>query len=136
MHFQIRVTDTGNLEVLLDNSSITDQVSSVGNSSTNTLVDIRRTELNRIESTFSNGISVGVTLLSEILNFVVVLPQSFMGMTQGLMGNFNGNDTDDFVYPNGTVLDNSAGDRAIHYFGQTCKLANLAQHNRIIIFIT
>ena len=76
--------------------------------------------MNRIESTFSNGISVTVTLLSGLLNVVAVLPQDFMGLSQGLLGNFNGNDTDDFIYPNGTVLDNDASDRMIHSFGLTC----------------
>ena len=76
--------------------------------------------MNRIESTFSNGISVTVTLLSGLLNVVATLPQDFMGLSQGLLGNFNGNDTDDFIYPNGTTLDNDASDRMIHSFGLTC----------------
>lgn len=84
------------------------------------VVDIQRTETNTIETSFSNGISVTVTLLSGILNVVTILPQDFMTKTQGLLGNFNGNDTDDFIYPNGTTLDNGAGDQQIHYFGQSC----------------
>ena len=77
--------------------------------------------MNRIESTFSNGISITVSLLSGLLDIVAVLPRNFMGLTQGLLGNFNGNNTDDFIYPNGTLLDNDASDSMIHGFGQTCK---------------
>ena len=84
-------------------------------------VDIVSTAMNVIETTFATGISISVTLQSGILSLVAVLPQEFMGRTRGLMGNFNGNDTDDFVYPNDTELDNDADDERIHYFGQTCK---------------
>lgn len=126
--------------MLLNGSNITDEVtnsssdfsshvniqrpsnvmmSSIG--STITQNENSELNMNRIESTFSNGISVTVTLLSGLLNVVAVLPQDFMGLTQGLMGNFNGNNTDDFIYPNGTMLDNDASDRMIHDFGLTCK---------------
>ena len=124
--------------MLLDGSNVTDEITN-SPSDFSSLVNIQRpsdmmdtigsigspndnseSNMNRIESTFSNGISVTVTLLSGLLNVVAVLPQDFMGLSQGLLGNFNGNDTDDFIYPNGTVLDNDASDRMIHSFGLTC----------------
>ena len=121
MNLQIRVAENGYLEVLLNGSNITDEITN-SSSNLNSFVDIQRTsEMNRIESTFSNGISITVSLLSGVLNIVVVLPQDFMGLTQGLLGNFNGNDTDDFIYSNGTLLDNDASDSMIHDFGQTCE---------------
>ena len=91
--------------------------------------------MNRIESTFSNGISVTVTLLSGLLNVVAVLPQNFMGLTQGLLGNFNGNNTDDFIYPNGTQLDNDASDRMIHDFGLSCKRIELMFHSNYCLIL-
>ena len=124
--------------MLLDGSNVTDEITN-SPSDFSSLVNIQRpsdmmdtigsigspndnseSNMNRIESTFSNGISVTVTLLSGLLNVVAALPQDFMGLSQGLLGNFNGNDTDDFIYPNGTVLDNDASDRMIHSFGLTC----------------
>ena len=135
--FQIRISESGYLEVLLDGRNVTDEItdspsdfsnlvniqrpSNITTSATGSTVTSSESNMNRIESTFSNGISVTVTLLSGLLNVVAVLPQDFMGLTQGLLGNFNGNATDDFIYPNGTMLDNSATDRMIHDFGQTCK---------------
>ena len=136
----MRLTENGYLEVYLDGNNVTNEIT---NSSSNfsSLVNIQRpsdmmsgigstssdgnstSNRNRIESTFSNGISVTVTLLSGLLNVVAVLPQDFMGLTQGLLGNFNGNATDDFIYPNGTMLDNDASDRMIHDFGLTCKFS-------------
>ena len=124
--------------MLLDGSNVTDEITN-SPSDFSSLVNIQRpsdmmdtigsigspndnseSNMNRIESTFSNGISVTVTLLSGLLNVVAVLPQDFMGLSQGLLGNFNGNDTDDFIYLNGTTLDNDASDRMIHSFGLTC----------------
>jgi hypothetical protein len=139
--FQIRVTENGYLEVLLNGTNITDNITD-SRSQFSTLVNIQRpsndamlnaigstvsngnseSNMNRIESTFSGGISITVTLLSGLLNVVAALPQEFMGRTQGLLGNFNGNATDDFIYPNGTMLNNDASDRMIHDFGLTCKL--------------
>ena len=128
----------GYLEVLLDGRNITDDITD-SPSQFSSLVNIQRpsnitidstvplngnseSNINRIESTFSDGISVTVTLLSGLLNVVAVIPQEqeFMGQTQGLLGNFNGNATDDFIYPNGTLLNNDASDRMIHDFGLTC----------------
>ena len=128
----------GYLEVLLDGRNITDDITD-SPSQFSTLVNIQRpsnvaigstvslngnsdSNMNRIESTFSDGISVTVTLLSGLLNVVAALPQQFMGQTQGLLGNFNGNATDDFIYPNGTLLNNDASDRMINDFGLTCRL--------------
>jgi hypothetical protein len=121
--------------VLFDGSDITDEITN-STFNLNSFVDIQRTsEMNRIESTFSNGISITVTLLSGLLNVVAVLPQEFMGRTQGLLGNFNGNATDDFIYPNGTMLNNDASDRMIHDFGLTCKLPWLQLGKSSLFFL-
>lgn len=106
------------LSVLLNGTHIT---SDIGKSISNDYVDITRTEANKITSSFYNCVSITVTLLTNILNVMAALPHEFMGNTKGLLGNFNQNDTDDLVYPNGTILSTQAGDRRTHLFGQTCK---------------
>lgn len=133
LNLQIRITENGYLEVLLNGSIITDEITN-SSSNLNDFVDIQRTsEMNTIESTFSNGISVTVTLSSGLLNAIVVLPQDFMGLTQGLLGNFNGNAADDFIYPNGTMLDNDASDRIIHDFGLTCKSVTFTPRSHVLL---
>ena len=120
---QIRIAENDYLEVLLDGSDITDEITN-SSFTPNSFVDIQRTPgMNQIESIFFGGISVTVTLLSGLLNAVAALPQEFMGQTQGLLGNFNSDATDDFIYPNGTVLNNNASDRMLHDFGLTCRLS-------------
>lgn len=116
--------------MFLNGTYVTDDIRNINDSISNTHVDITRTEPNRITSSFFNGASVTVTLSVGILNFMAALPHDFMGQTRGLLGNFNENDTDDFIFQNGTILDVGATDRMIHSFGQTCEvLSKLNWHN-------
>ena len=65
-----------------------------------------------------------MSLSLGLLSFVATSPEESMGTTVGLLGNFNGDTSDDFMYRNGTFLDADASDRMIHDFGQSCKLDN------------
>ena len=70
---------------------------------------------------FSSGISATVTF--EVLpSFILNLPASLQGKPSGLLGNFDGNVTNDFTYPNGTIININSTDREIHEYGKTCKL--------------
>ncbi len=129
---QVGVDESNSLNVLLNSTRITGDVANINDSISNDYVDITRTEANKITSSFYNGVSVTVTLSTGILNFMAALPHEFMGITRGLLGNFNQNDTDDLVYPNGSTLSTEAGDRMIHLFGQTCKL-KINVHNNLFI---
>jgi hypothetical protein len=63
------------------------------------------------------SVSVGVRSLALSL----VTPKNFANKTKGLLGNFNGDRTDDFRLPNNTLLPNNMTDREIHYtFGMAC----------------
>lgn len=58
-------------------------------------------------------------LLSETL-----VNKKYKGQTSGLMGNFDGINSNEFILPNGTVLDENAAktERDIFFnFGQHCK---------------
>lgn len=112
------VDDNNGLNVLVNGIHVTNDTGGINDSA---YVDITRSEANKITSSFYNGVFVTVTLSNDILNFVAALPRDFMGSTEGLLGNFNGNKTDDLRFPNKTLLDVGAADRMIHAFGQTCK---------------
>jgi hypothetical protein len=65
-------------------------------------------------------VSVSVGVRSLALNLAT--PKTFANQTKGLLGNFNGDPTDDFRLPNDTLLPNNMTDREIHYtFGMACK---------------
>ena len=53
--------------------------------------------------------------------YTLEVPSSFEGTTSGLLGNFNTDSSDEFVFRNGTMISNSSSDREIHQFGQSCK---------------
>ena len=53
--------------------------------------------------------------------YTLEVPSPFEGTTSGLLGNYNNDDSDEFVFRNGTMISNSSSDREIHQFGQTCK---------------
>lgn len=65
-------------------------------------------------------VSLGVRfLISE-----VVVDNAYRGCAKGLMGNFDGNATNEFILPNGILLDGNATktERDIYFnFGQKCK---------------
>ena len=66
-----------------------------------------------------------------LLSFVATVPQEFEGNASGLLGNFNGDDSDDLRYPNGTEIDVNSPHRLIHDFGQSCK-GNNSGHSQAI----
>ena len=113
---------TNETSVLLNSEDISANVSMV-NDTYNTL-EVTAVRESESSHTFSFPCGIGLTtkVSSGILSFVLTVPEEMNGTTEGLVGNFNGNITDDFIYPNGTVLSDGATDREIHTFGQACEL--------------
>ena len=93
-------------------------------------VEFTRQANDSIVVVFPVGVGVTVNVTAGIPNFVLSLPSSYKNQTQGLLGNYNGNSTDDFIPRN---MDNSLpsiiSDQEVHQlFGQTCKLVNHYQY--------
>lgn len=63
-----------------------------------------------------------MALVNSILEFSVELELKYQGLTKGLLGNFNGNNADDFIFPNGTTLPNNTSERELYEYGKTCRL--------------
>ena len=111
----------GGFLVLNDGNNVSSNVSSVNQTYTTANVEITRTDNDTVSSVFPNGVTVAITVTVGVPNFVLTLPQSFQDSTQGLLGNYNNDDSDDFIYPNGTMISGNSSDRMIHDFGQACK---------------
>lgn len=99
---------------------MTTSVSNVNDTITTTTVEIIRTA-EGIETVFPLGVTVIVNFGGGLPNFILTLPQTFQGLTEGLLGNYNGNDADEFIFRNGTMLSSDAPDSMIHAFGISCK---------------
>ncbi|XP_062605771.1 uncharacterized protein LOC134267581 isoform X2 [Saccostrea cucullata] len=72
-------------------------------------------------SFFQSSIVLKVRLGVRFLISEVVVDDTYMGFVKGLMGNFDGNTSNDFILPNGTILSQNATrtERDIFYnFGQ------------------
>ena len=117
------MTDNGTLIVLVDGSDVTSELMNSNGTGTfdNKTVDVNRTSNTSLVVSLMSGISVEVKLQVGLLSFIVRLPQHFMGLARGLLGNMDGNATNEFVYRNGTMIPDSSSDREIHNFGQSCK---------------
>ena len=70
---------------------------------------------------FPSGISATVTY-ATLPSFVLNLPVAVQGLLTGLLGNYNGNVTDDFIDPSGMMIDIDSSDSDIHTYGKKCKL--------------
>ena len=124
---QIDSVDSEGMQLLYDGIDITQNVTDVNDTFSGDGVEIIRTDADSVLSAFSNGLAISISLsLLGMLNIVVNLPVEYNSLTQGLMGNFNGNSSDDFIFSNGTMLDDGASDSVIHSFGQSCKFKTCA----------
>ena len=74
---------------------------------------------------FSSGVSIKVAETNAIISSVkIVLPSSFKKQINGLMGNYNGDTSDDLLprFSNSSILANSSIEEVHKKFGMTCKL--------------
>jgi len=112
---------TESLTINLDENDVSDDLMSVGDNVTTSTSFIERSSNNSITVSFPSGIGITINYTAGLLVYTLEVPSSFEGTTTGLLGNYNNNGSDEFVFRNGTKLSNSSSDRQIHQFGQSCK---------------
>ena len=79
---------------------------------------------NTMSASFSSGATITITGRNQIItDIVVTLPDNFRHTTGGLLGQFNGDPSDDLLPRNNSIpLPLNASLETIHYnFGLTCK---------------
>ena len=120
---QLRL-DSGSLIVLVDNNDVTADLQATNDSlfyGDDDTISVNQTSPNTVAVTFVSDVSIEITAQVGLLSFVVTLPEQFMMDARGLLGNFDGNSTNEFVFRNGTMIPDSSTDRQIHNFGQSCE---------------
>ncbi|XP_068682562.1 uncharacterized protein [Montipora foliosa] len=123
---QCTLMEEGGLEVLI-NGQIFQEFHSLTNVSflLNDSVAVSRPQNNSFLVTFPSGISVTVTEIQDSLSIVFAAPSSFQGQTNGLLGSWNGDQQDDFLKRDGTILPSNATGREIHFnFGLEWQLTD------------
>ena len=85
---------------------------------------------------FRSGVALSFSYSNEIFNFIINLPPSLNGLTEGLLGTLNGISSDDLIFPNGTLLEITSTDATKHIFGQSCELnAGLSILTCLLLFL-
>ncbi|XP_023931054.1 protein mesh [Lingula anatina] len=73
----------------------------------------------------NDGVSLTVTHVAGIFNFMLLLPESMKNKTEGLLGTWNDNSEDDLVASSGVMLQHNSSTRDIHYnFGETWRTSS------------
>ena len=117
----IVVTSTGVTDISM--SAVMSEDGALGTTTSSAQVFVRRDDTDGEDSlviTTPNGASLSVKMENSFLGISVELSESFRDDTSGLLGVFNGDVSDDFTLPNGTVLDISL-EKDIYQFGLACK---------------
>ena len=122
-HTQVDAPNGSITAILVNGSDVTNIMTYVGSSFTAETVSITAISNNSIQSTFENGISVTVSVVTGLLTYSIAVSSS-QNIT-GMLGNYNGDPDDDFILPNGTMLPSNASDRQLYAFGQSCKFDSI-----------
>ena len=111
------------LVVLVNGSDITADLQAANDSLFfgDNSVSVNQTSNNTVAVAFMTEITLEISAQVGLLSFVVVLPEQFLMQARGLLGNFDENSTNEFVFRNGTMIPDSSRDREIHTFGQSCE---------------
>ena len=65
---------------------------------------------------------MNIRISVDSLSVSMTVPSSAKGTTQGLLGTYNGNFSDDLTAPDGNIIDPRASEENIfNHFGQKCK---------------
>ncbi|XP_030834995.1 sushi domain-containing protein 2-like [Strongylocentrotus purpuratus] len=64
---------------------------------------------------FDGGVGLNIKAFEGAMSIFLVAPDSFRGLTQGLMGTWNGNASDDFLTPQGSILSPDLTTEQLHY---------------------
>ena len=107
--------------VLFNGNNVTTNLTNISDTLDYDTLSVTRETTDIISIVLSTGVSVNATLRLGILSFTTVVQVTYMGTTEGLLGNFDDDKTNDFVNRNGSTIPYNSSDADIFQFGQTCK---------------
>ena len=121
MFLQVEVINDSDLKVLVSGSDATSNLTNINDTYVLNTLSITRDGEKSLTVGFPNGVGVTATASFGMLSIVLIVPEDFRNITTGLMGNYNGDSTDDLVFRNGTMLPRNVSDKIIHEMGQSCE---------------
>ena len=122
LYKQVEIGTNNEMVILINGTNVSSRLIAVNSTIRYDTVYLERLAEDTVTVAFSNDITVNVTLRMSLMSFVVLVPQSLLNNTDvsGLLGNIDGNRSNEFVYRNGTMLPDDSSDRILHTFGQSC----------------
>ena len=119
---QVEIGTNNEMVILINGTNVSSRLTAVNSTARYDTVYLERLAEDTVTVAFSNDVTVNVTLRMSLISFVVLVPQSLLNNTDvsGLLGNIDGNRSNEFVYRNGTMLPDDSSDRILHTFGQSC----------------
>ena len=100
---------------------ITSNLSSVNDTYMTMSVVLERIAKDTLLVSFQSSISLEMSLREGTMSSLLKIPPEFNGTVTGLLGNFDGDHTNDLIYRNGTRASNAISDKEKHVLGQTCE---------------
>ena len=121
--WQVEVNEMDNQQftVYYNNDDVTSNLTNISDTLDYDTLSVTRETTDIISIVLSTGVSVNATLRLGILSFTTVVQVTYMGTTEGLLGNFDDDKTNDFMNRNGSTIPYNSSDADIFEFGQTCK---------------
>ena len=108
--------------VMVNGTDVSNSFTSVGdNITSSSSAFVEKSSNNSISVSFPSGVGITINITAGLLVYTLEVPSSLEGTTSGLLGNYNGDDYDEFIFRNGTMISNSSSDAIIHQFGQSCE---------------
>lgn len=77
-----------------------------------------------VRVTFSSGYSFRFTYHGQVINLVTLLDTKLQGKFKGLFGVFDGNQSNDFTRPDGTIMSRNVPQRQIHEYGMLWQITS------------
>ena len=89
---------------------------------------------NTIVISFPSGLSVELAPGPGLLQLTVIVPANMENSTQGLLGTYNGDLSDDLQFRNGSFIPSNSSEADIFKYGQTCKYcAHITQNDTRVV---
>ena len=107
----------------INGEDITANLSSVNDTYMTMSVMLERIAEDTVSVSFMSSISLEMSLREGTLTSLLKIPPEYNGTVIGLLGNFDGDDTNDLMYRNGTIASDDIPDREKHILGQTCEFS-------------
>jgi len=115
---------------------VSNDLISAGDNITSSSAFVELSDNNSVTVSFPSGVGITINITAGLLVYTLEVPSSLEGTTSGLLGNYNGDDSDEFVFRNSTMISNSSSDSEIHQFGQSCKHGTCINwYNSTVLYI-